>query len=196
MTEHDGSFVGSVDELLGPHLERRGFALRESSPTTVIYRRQRALLSFSHLMEDWPPAPVVQIDVGLVAPDGSVQLAGLWRAFDTNDPIRAYTTWRIEDCASLHRVLGRIATEVLPACAAVWQSEEAIGTLLVAQAEEVERTHQAERRRADLVQARQALEAGRLQQAIDAYVLLDPETLPAADRRRLLQARRQLEARG
>lgn len=181
-------FAEAIEEVLGPHLTDLGFTRVDVTRTRVTYRRGRVLLSFAHFVED-RPAPWVAIDLGLERADGSRHLAGLWRALADDEAARAYTTWRFQDQASLHRLLQRLATDVLPIASNVWESEPAIEALLAAQADEAETRYLEDRRRADLLRARRHYDEGRFQDAVDAYVLIGPEALSAGDRRRLYEAR-------
>lgn len=184
-------FSKAIEDVLGPQVAGYGFTQSEVTPTRVTYRRGRVLLSFAHFIED-QPSPWVAIDVGLQDADGSHNLAGLWRALEDDEPAREYTKWRFEDEASLHALLRRLASDVLPIGAEVWDSETALEALLVAQAEEAETRYLEDRRRADLLHARRCYDEGRFQDALDTYVLIGPEALPAGDRRRLYEARQKV----
>ena len=183
-------FTAAVEEVLGPYLGANAFIPTVDSPGQVTYRRDDVAVSFSYWMEDLP-SPSVAIGVGLVAPDGSHALMGLWRALEDD----AYSRWRFNDETTLKEVLVRIVDEVLKVHGPrVWGSKDLLASLHAAQVEEAEAQHLADRRRVDLLQARRAFEERRFQDAVDTFVLLGPESLSAGDRRRLYQARKLLRA--
>lgn len=184
-------FAKAIEDVLGPDVLGFGFTQDEVTPTRVTYRRGRVLLSFAHFIED-QPSPWVAIDVGLQGADGSHHLAGLWRALEDGEAAREYTRWRFEDQASLHALLRRLASDVLPVGAEVWDSEPALEALLAAQAEEADTRYLEDRRRGDLLHARRCYDEGRFQDALDAYVLIGNEVLGAGDRRRLYEARQKV----
>ena len=76
----------------------------------------------------------------------------------------------------------------------LWGSKDLLASLHAAQLEEAEMQYLENRRHVDLLQARRAFEERRFQNAVDTFVLLGRESLSAADRRRLYQARKHLEA--
>jgi len=192
MDDPSRNFSDDVDEALGEFLAGFGFSRLNTSSSRVTYERDGVLISFAYFVEDLP-SPWVAIDVGLSQPDDSQHLVGLWRALADEEPARRYPSWRFVDRASLDEVLQRIAREVLAVHGPrLWGSATALEALVAEQANEAETTFLRNRRQADLLRARRAHDEGRFQEAIDSFVLMDPDTLSATDRRRLYEARKQV----
>lgn len=188
-----GRFAATVDRLVGPFLAEQGFARGDQTPSEVTYRRQRVVVSLACLIED-VFRPCLLVEVGTVGDDGSTQSVGLWRTMPEGDRGAAGDLWTFHDAESLEQVLHRLVAEVLPTYGPrLWDSPEALSRALAASADEAEARYVEDCRRGDLLRARRAYEEGRLQEAVDGFVLLGSSALSAADRRRLHQARKRLD---
>jgi hypothetical protein len=174
-----------------------GFSRTENvSPNRVTYRRASVLVSLAYYVEDLP-SPWLAVDVGLVGDDGSHRLAGLWRALPDDEQASGYTRWTFHDSASLDELLRRVVAQVLAVHGPrLWDSKDTLDRLLATQADEVETRYLADRRQADLLQARRAYDEGRFQDAVDNFILIEPDSLSAGDRRRLHEARKRSESSG
>ena len=183
-------FTAAVEDIVGPYLGANAFSPILDPPREVTYRRDDVALSFSCFTEDLP-SPSVLISIGLLAPDGSRALVGLWRALEDD----AYGRWQFNDETTLKHVLVRVGEEVLKVHGPrLWGSKDLLASLLAAEMEEAETQYLEHRRHVDLLQAYRAFEERRFQDAVHSFVLLGPESLSAADRRRLYQAHKHLEA--
>lgn len=181
-------FISTVRRLIGEFLERRGFVEAIASETRVTYQRDDRLISLAYYVEDLP-RPWLAVDVGLVGEDQTHELVGLWRALSDDQPARAYTTWTFHDEPSLEGVLARMEGILKDHALELCNSEHELRRLLAMQHDEAETDYLKAQRTSDLHRARRAFEEGRLEEAVDGYVLLGPDQLTAADRRRLHQAR-------
>ncbi|MGH9187353.1 MAG: hypothetical protein ACRD0U_16305 [Acidimicrobiales bacterium] len=191
--EQLGSFPTVVERVVGPYLTRHGFELAERSPTAVMFKGGSARVELSYWLEDLP-RPSISVAVGAAGDDGSRRMVGLWRAIPEGEPARAYPDWRFHDETTLENVLHRMVRDVLDVYGwRLWTEPGHLAGLLAEQEAEVDAHYLDDLRRADLAKARRAFDEGRFQEAVDSFVLVGAEALSASDRRRLYEARKQVE---
>lgn len=189
--------ASTAERLLGPTLSELGFVIVDSEATRVTFADGRRAISLSYYREDLP-APWLAVTVGLQeSPAESPSLVALWRAKPRLAELQDSAIMTFDCQPQLEAGLERIRTQWLPKYILPLLKDEArVRSALAAQEQELLDEQERVVDSQQLRRARQLFDEGKYRGALDAYALYGQAGLPAADRRRVVMARRFIEDAG
>lgn len=178
--------------VLGPALADRGFSVDGSSEFSITYRDETRSIELGYYPED--PTPWLNVVLGLRVA-GAELLVGLWRLCPEVSASQAPAVGRFDSVESLDARLVTVRDDwldrlILPA----FERPELFRVAWAEQRAETEQRFAKDVRDQRLAQARWAYEHDDFELAVEQFTLAGVEELSAADRRRLVMARRKFAA--
>jgi hypothetical protein len=184
-------FGNAVASTLGRRLVGMGFEPLTVADTRVVYSDGHRSVALAYLLEELPK-PWLSVTVGLLeASIDKAQFVALWRAYPQVTALQNLDGASFDSEESLLSLLEMIVDTWLPNYILPLLEDEARLRALLAEQEQQLVAEQSQLADAQqLRRARQLFEAGDFRNAVLQYGLYGPERLSAADRRRLIIARR------
>lgn len=148
-------------ETLTAWLVKNGFGeIAKVGPARVESLAGAVCLALSYYVEEPPPRSLM-VSIGLVGPDGSRRMAGLWSLLPDDDPAIEYPTWSFRSQDELKRTVNRVRDEVLTRFVpGLLASPDAIVTAINRAEREAQERFQSDRSRQLLTRARAAFSKG------------------------------------